>query len=191
MDEPVENASASRTKPNRGFDHHVSSSASRERWTIASAAAAANSTTKSRSLGIHRVCRCPIEPKLQGGGFAVERIPGPGDRARAERRDIRPAATVGQAPAIAFEHLDIREEVMGEQDGLGRLDVRRPRQDGAAFTLGQSNERALELDDRPVESIDRPPQPQPKVGRDLVVARPARMEPVGQGPIRSGARPPG
>ena len=46
---PVENASATRTKPNRGFDHQVSSSASRERWTIARAAAASTSTTKSRS----------------------------------------------------------------------------------------------------------------------------------------------
>ena len=49
IDEPVENASATRTNPNRGFDHQVTSSASRERWTIASATAASTSTTKSRS----------------------------------------------------------------------------------------------------------------------------------------------
>ena len=47
---PVENASATRANPKRGFDHHVISSASRERWTIPRAAAARNSTTKSRSL---------------------------------------------------------------------------------------------------------------------------------------------
>ena len=46
---PVEKASASRTNPKRGFDHQVSSSANRLRWTIASAAAATNSTAKSRS----------------------------------------------------------------------------------------------------------------------------------------------
>ena len=46
---PVENASATRTNPNRGFDHHVISSASRLRWTIPSATAASVSTTKSRS----------------------------------------------------------------------------------------------------------------------------------------------
>ena len=50
IDEPVENASAARTKPNRGFDHQVISSASRERWTMHSAKAASASTTKSRSL---------------------------------------------------------------------------------------------------------------------------------------------
>ena len=47
---PVENASEARTNPNAGFDHHVSSSASRLRWTIPSAIAASTSTTKSRSL---------------------------------------------------------------------------------------------------------------------------------------------
>ena len=46
---PVENASATATNPNRGFDHHVTSSASRLRWTIPSATAASASTTKSRS----------------------------------------------------------------------------------------------------------------------------------------------
>ena len=36
---PVENASATATNPNRGFDHHVTSSARRLRWTIPSATA--------------------------------------------------------------------------------------------------------------------------------------------------------
>ena len=49
IDEPVENASATRTNPNRGFDHQVISSASRLRWTIPSATAAIVSTAKSRS----------------------------------------------------------------------------------------------------------------------------------------------
>ena len=46
---PVENASEARTNPNRGFDHQVSSSASRLRCTMPSATAASTSTTKSRS----------------------------------------------------------------------------------------------------------------------------------------------
>jgi hypothetical protein len=50
IDEPVENESAARTNPKRGFDHHVISSASRLRWTMHSAKAASASTTKSRSL---------------------------------------------------------------------------------------------------------------------------------------------
>jgi hypothetical protein len=47
---PVEKLSATLTNPNRGFDHHVISSARRLRWTMPSAAAASASTTKSRSL---------------------------------------------------------------------------------------------------------------------------------------------
>ncbi len=46
---PVEKASATRTNPNRGFDHHATSSASRLRWTIPSATAAIVSIAKSRS----------------------------------------------------------------------------------------------------------------------------------------------
>ena len=44
---------------------------------------------------------------------------------------------------VALGHLDVGQQVMGEQHRLGRLDVRRPRQDGRALTLGQADERAL------------------------------------------------
>ena len=49
IDEPVQNASGSRTKPKRGFIHSTSSSQKRERCTITSAPQAANSIAKSRS----------------------------------------------------------------------------------------------------------------------------------------------
>jgi len=49
IDEPVQYASGRRTKPKRGLAQSTSSSASRDRCTIASAAQAQNSTAKSRS----------------------------------------------------------------------------------------------------------------------------------------------
>ncbi len=46
---PLEKSSAMRTKPNCGVDHKTSSSPRRDRWTAAIAAAARNSSAKSRS----------------------------------------------------------------------------------------------------------------------------------------------
>ena len=70
--------------------------------------------------------------------------------------------------------------MVGEQDRLGRLEVGRSGQDGVAVALGQPDERPLEIDDRAVEPVDRPAQPEAQVGRDLVVARPAGVELAGQ-----------
>src|SRR3989304_4407711 len=50
IEEPVLQASSRATQPKAGLDHHTSSSASRLRWTMHRAAAASDSTTKSRSL---------------------------------------------------------------------------------------------------------------------------------------------
>ena len=49
IDEPVEKASDSRTKPNCGVVHSTISSAKRERWVAAIAIAASDSSAKSRS----------------------------------------------------------------------------------------------------------------------------------------------
>ena len=180
---PVENASDARTNPNAGFDHHVISSASRLRWTIPSAIAPSVSTTKSRSdTASSEFARHALEVELARGRLAVERIAGPGQGARAERADVGATAGVGQAAAVALHHLDVRQQVMGEQDGLGGLDVGRPRQDGVALALGQFDERPLEDEVRRIEAIDRPARPQPQVRGDLVVARPAGVELAGDRP---------
>ncbi len=70
---------------------------------------------------------------------------------------------------------------MGEQHGLRGLDVGRPGQDRGALTLGQADERPLEVEQRPVQPIDRAPEPEPQVGRDLVVARAPGVQLSGHG----------
>ena len=109
-----------------GCDHHTSSSARRDRWTIASAAAASASTTKSRSPdGVDRVARDAARtraPRPPPRGRA--RNPAPARAPGAEGRDVRPSQGIREPAPVAFEHLDIREEVMREEHRLGRLDVR-------------------------------------------------------------------
>ena len=105
--------------------------------------------------GIERVRRDAIEVEFAGRGLAVERVAGTGQRTRPERADVGPAASVGQASPVALDHLDVGQEVMGEQHRLGGLDVGRPRQDDVALALGQLDERPLEDEDGRVEAIDR------------------------------------
>ena len=50
------------------------------------------------------------------------------------------------------------------------------------------DERPLEVDERRVQPVDRPTQPQPQVGRDLVVARATRVQLAGQRPDPVGQR---
>ena len=119
--------------------------------------------------GVEAVRRDPVELQLGGDGLAVDRVARPGKSARSERADVRPAAGVGQSAPVALEHLDVCEQVVGEQHRLRRLNVRRPGQDRLAVPLRQADQRALHLDDRRIEAIDRPAQPEPQVGRDLVV----------------------
>ncbi len=79
IEEPVENASATRTNPNRGFDHQVISSARRERWTIARATAAG---PRPRSPG--------PRPRRGVRGHAVEAEPRGRRRARSSGSRHRP-----------------------------------------------------------------------------------------------------
>ena len=72
--------------------------------------------------------------------------------------------------------------MVGKQHGLGRLDMRHAGQDRLAVAQRQPNERTLHLHDRPVQVVQSPAQPQPHVRRNLVVARPARVQSAGHRP---------
>ena len=138
--------------------------------------------------GIERVGGHAVEPELRGRGLAIERVAGPGQRPGTERRDVGPSARIGQPAPVALRHLDVGEEVMGEQHRLRRLDVGRPGQHRGALALGERDERPLEVEQRAVQSVDRPAEPQPKVGGDLVVARAAGVQLAGDGSDPVGQR---
>ena len=125
---------------------------------------------------VERVRGHAVEAELLRGRFAIEWVTGPRERAGAQRRDIGPSPRVREAAAVALGHLDIREQMMREEHRLGRLDVGRAGQDGRAVPFREVDERSFEVDERGVQSIDRAAQPESKVRRHLVVARPPGME---------------
>ena len=106
-----------------------------------------------------------------------------------ERRHVQPAARIGQPAAVALDHLDVREQVMGEEDRLGGLDMRRARAGRPSPSRSASPTSARsKSSERRVEPIDRAPRPQAQVRRDLVVARAAGVELAGQRPDPVGER---
>jgi hypothetical protein len=150
IEDPVENESAARTNPKRGLDHQVISSASRLRCLDHEVAIG----DAVQGVGGHAV-----ETHFGRGRFAIQRIARPGQRSRTQRRNVGPAATVSQPTAIAFQHLHVGEQVVGEKNRLGRLNVSHPGQHGFAVANGQTDERPFHFQDRAVQTIDRPTQP--------------------------------
>ena len=126
--------------------------------------------------GVERVGRHAVEAELRRGGLAVQRVSRAGQRTGSQGRDVEPAAGIEEAAAIPLEHLDVRQQVMGEQHRLGRLDVGRAGQHGVPLALGEVHQRPLQADDPRDEPVHGPPGPQPEVGGHLVVARAAGVQ---------------
>ncbi len=124
IEEPVVKRSDSRTKPNCGVIQITISSARRERCMAEIEAAASVSSAKSRSetpsseLAVGR-----SKPSAVAVACAIDRERGAGQRRRPERALVEPAAGVGEAAAVAAEHLDVGEQMMAEGHRLGRLQM--------------------------------------------------------------------
>jgi hypothetical protein len=174
IEEPVEKASATRTNPKRGFDHQVDHREGRCRHDLHHEVAVRD--------GIERVGRHALEAELRRGRGAVQRVASTGQRPGAKRRDVEAPLRIGQAATVPLQHLDIGEEVVREQHGLGRLDVGGAGQDGVAFALGQVHEGLLQRHDRGVQPPDGPARPEPQVRGDLVVPRPTGVELAAKAP---------
>ena len=69
-------------------------------------------------------CVTAGKPSIARDEFAVERDGRAGDRAGAERQDVDALARVGDAVAVALEHLHVGEQMMREIDGLRALEMR-------------------------------------------------------------------
>ena len=135
------------------------------------------SSRKSRSEdGVHAVRRHGREAELPGDGFAVHRVGHAGECSAAEREHVGPGAGLPEALCVPAEHLEVGQHVVGEEHGLGPLEMRVARHHGVGVSFGQPDQR----DAQPVDSVqdvaDGLLHVQAHVDGDLVVARPRRVE---------------
>ena len=136
--------------------------------------------------GIERICRRPVEAQRRGGRLAVDRERGAGQRRGAQRQFVEPPPAIGEPAAVAPEHLDIGQQMMAEGHRLGDLEMGEARHHRRGFGLGAVDQRLLQVAHRRVEAVDRGAQPQPQIGRDLVVARARGVKPPGGRPDQLG-----
>ncbi len=110
IEEPVEKASESRTKPNCGVVHSTISSAKRDRW-VAQIAAALERLEGEIAVGdaVERIGGRPVEAERLRRHLAVDRKRGSGERRRAERAFVEALARVAETAGVARQHLDIGE----------------------------------------------------------------------------------
>jgi len=92
------------------------------------------------------------------------------------RHGVHTGVGIAESAGVAVEHFDIGQKVVGEKDRLSALEVRVARHDGAAVTLGETNEFALQALELLSEGIAGFAQPESKIKGDLVVAAAGRME---------------
>ena len=180
IEEPVVKRSDSFTKPNCGVVHSTISSASRERWVAAMAAAASTSSAKSRADDrIERIAHGAGEAERRGGRVAVDRETGAGEGGRAERALVEPGAGIGETAAVARDHLDISQEMMAEGDRLRALEMGEARHHRAGIGQRLRRERGLQAGKGGVDPVDGIADPEPEIGRDLIVARAGGVQAAG------------
>ena len=117
----------------------------------------------------------PSSPATQVG---VERQRRPGQRAGPERRHVeappggdQPVDVAGQRPAVG-------QQVVGQQDRLGPLQMGVAGQVGVPGLPARFEEHLLEVDDPAGPPEQRPLGEQPQVGGHLVVAAAAGVQPA-------------
>jgi hypothetical protein len=126
--------------------------------------------------GIETVRRRPVEPEVRRQGRAVDRVRGAGERRRPERATPGAPTRVREPFAVAIEHLEVGETPVREEDRLRPLKVRIARHHRVDLALGELHEGGPDGVDLAAARRDLVADPEPQIGRDLVVATPARMQ---------------
>jgi len=133
--------------------------------------------------GVEGVVEGPGEAQVGGHARGVQgqrrARQGPG----AQRRDVEAAPAVQQPVHVAGQGPAVGQQVVGQQDGLGPLQVRVARKIGLAHLVGPLGQDALEGEDAVHDHPQLPLGEQAQVSGHLVVATPTGVE---LGPRRTG-----
>jgi hypothetical protein len=111
--------------------------------------------------------------------MAVDREGGAGKRGGAERAFVEALARIAEAAAIARQHLDIGQQMMAEGHRLRRLQMGEARHHRAGMEIGLLGQGELEIGHLLVDLVERVADPEPHIGRDLVVARARGVQTAG------------
>ena len=128
--------------------------------------------------GVERVRHRPREAERLRRHGAIDRKRGAGERRGAERTFVEARARIGEAATVARRHLDIGEQMVPEGHRLRRLQMGETRHDSIGMFKGLFRERTLIGGEVGVEAIDGVADPQPEIGRNLIVARARGMQPT-------------
>ena len=191
IDEPVQKACGSLRKLNSTVDQRIHSSAQVLRCSAIIASTKANSSDEvAVAGGVEAVGRHAVETQSLGDVGAIDGQAGAGQRGGAQAQHVGPAAAIGQPAAVALELLAIGQPVVRGQHRLGPLRMGIAGQDHVQVAVAAAHEGPLQVDQPLVDLVDRLADPEPQVGRDLIVAAAAGMElaagvaePVDQGPL--------
>src|SRR5215831_11784788 len=106
--------------------------------------------------------------------------------ASVSRTKSRSETASSELATVARSHLHIGEEMVPEGHGLRGLQMGEARHHGRGVFERLLRERALVGGEGHVDGVDRGPDPQSKIGRDLVVARTRGVQPPRRRPDQLG-----
>ena len=156
IDEPEAHASDTAQKPNSSLDHSTISAPRRDRCVAQVAAAARKSSTKSRlETASIEFGATAAKPSSRARNDAVGGEVHAGQRARAQRQVVGRPEHELEAPRVAPEHPEVREQVVREVDRLGALQVRVARHRPVQVAVRELHERALQALQRLAASAAR------------------------------------
>ena len=118
------------------------------------------------------------KPSRCGEPRDVDRVARAGDRARPERQLVDLVEQQREPRMIAAERGGVREKEVRDEDRLRAAQVRVGRHQRVAGALGAGRQDLHERDDRLLHRRHAALQVQPQIDRDLLVARPAGVQPA-------------
>ena len=125
---------------------------------------------------VERVLEPGREAEILRDTVGVERERRAGERAGAERRDVGPAQGVEQPVDVASECPAVGQQMVGEENGLGPLQMGVAREVGVLRLDGALQQHLLQRDDAAGQLRQCPLHEQPEIGGDLIVAAAAGVQ---------------